>query len=343
MKQWTATYRDKNGSKTSVIIEAEDRVGVFAELKKRGISAISVAEGASNKKSRKAVGGGVSPKGRVFIAAAVAVLIAGVAAWWMWPEQEKKVGEKGESKKQMEAAPVQSIKVKAEPKAEVNPEKPKRLTKKGTPIPDRVQKDARGVYRYPNGQRWVDPNDLNIVKHPKPRLLFKNTSENQIAVLLRLDPTRMAPFLIGRRLPYGERFVKDFVKSLDETPVVYDKNDTPEEAALRQAVIETKAELKAAMDRGEDIAKIMNDTQKELDRLCQYHNDLKKMVKEAVDNPEFTDKDVEDYVTAANEMLKKQGLNGLTMPNLVNRQARLLMMKERKKALEAKKALESTK
>jgi hypothetical protein len=343
MKQWTATYRDKNGSKTSVIIEAEDRAGVFAELKKRGISAISVAEGASNKKSRKAVGGGASPKGRVFIAAAVAVLIAGVAAWLMWPDAEKPVGEKGESKKQMEAAHVQSIKVKAEPKAEVKPEKPKRLTKKGTPIPDRVQKDARGVYRYPNGQRWVDPNDLNIVKHPKPRLLFKNTSENQIAVLLRLDPTRMAPFLIGRRLPYGERFVKDFVKSLDETPVVYDKNDTPEEAALRQAVIETKAELKAAMDRGEDIAKIMNDTQKELDRLCQYHNDLKKMVKEAVDNPEFTDKDVEDYVTAANEMLKKQGLNGLTMPNLVNRQARLLMMKERKKALEAKKALESTK
>lgn len=344
MKQWTATYRDKNGSKASVVIEAEDRVGVFAELKKRGISAISVTEGASNKKPRKAASSGAPSKVRGLFAAAIVIVFAGAAVWWMWPEQGKKVeSKKGESKKQMEAAPIQSIKVKAEPKAEVKPEKPKRLTKKGTPIPDRVQKDARGVYRYPNGQRWVDPKDLNIVKHPKPRLLFKNTSENQIAVLLRLDPTRMAPFLIGRRLPYGERFVKDFVKSLDETPVVYDKNDTPEEAALRQAVIETKAELKAAMDRGEDIAKIMNDTQKELDRLCQYHNDLKKMVKEAVDNPEFTDKDVEDYVTAANEMLKKQGLKGLTMPNLVNRQARLLMMKERKKALEAKKALESTK
>ncbi len=343
MVEYVVTTRNAKGLREERAYTAENRSDLFKKLAADGVHAISVREGTLGKKPRKAVGGGASPKGRVFIAAAVAVLIAGVAAWLMWPEAGKKVGEKGESKKQMEAAPVQSIKVKAEPKAEVKPEKPKRLTKKGTPIPDRVQKDARGVYRYPNGQRWVDPNDLNIVKHPKPRLLFKNTSENQIAVLLRLDPTRMAPFLIGRRLPYGERFVKDFVKSLDETPVVYDKNDTPEEAALRQAVIETKADLKAAMDRGEDIAKIMNDTQKELDRLCQYHNDLKKLVKEAVDNPEFTDKDVEDYVTAANEMLKKQGLNGLTMPNLVNRQARLLMMKERKKALEVKKALESTK
>ena len=42
MKQWTVYFRDKNGSKASVVIEAEDRSGVFAELKKRGISAISV-------------------------------------------------------------------------------------------------------------------------------------------------------------------------------------------------------------------------------------------------------------------------------------------------------------
>ena len=47
MKQWTVTYREKSGVKTSVVIEAEDRVGVFAELKQRGINAISITEGAS--------------------------------------------------------------------------------------------------------------------------------------------------------------------------------------------------------------------------------------------------------------------------------------------------------
>jgi type II secretory pathway component PulF len=88
MKQWTVYFRDKNGSKASVVIEAEDRSGVFAELKKRGISAISVTEGASNKKPRKVAKNSASSKGRGFIAAAVLVLVAGIAAWWMWPEEK---------------------------------------------------------------------------------------------------------------------------------------------------------------------------------------------------------------------------------------------------------------
>ena len=337
MANYVVTIRTKDGSLADRDYTANDRAELFQKLAADGVTAVRVSEGVAVKKPRKAVKkAGAPSKGRGLVAAIAAILIAGVAAWFMWPE-EKKVVERKEEKKETKVAPAKPEKMRPVVKSEGQPEKPKRVTKKGTPIPDRVQKDEKGVYRYPNGQRWVDPKNLNVVKHPKPRLLFKNTSENQIAVILRLDPTRMAPFLIGRRLPYGERFVKDFVKSLEETPVSYDKDDTPEEAELRQAVIETKAELKAAMDRGEDIAKIMNDTQKELDRLCQYHNELKKMVKEAVDNPEFSDGDVEDYVNAANEMLKKQGLNGLTMPKLINRQARLLIMSERKKALEARK------
>lgn len=336
MADYVVTTRNADGSLIDRAYTANDRADLFKKLAADGLSAVRVREGALGKKPRRVKSGGAPSKGRGLIAAAIVILGVCAAVWFLMPKTEKPVEVKKEPKKEVKVEPVKPIKAKPVKKEEVKEEKPKRVTKKGTPIPDRVQKDEHGVYRYPNGQRWVDPKNLNIVKHPKPRLLFKHTSENQIAVMLRLDPARMAPFLIGRRMPYGDRFIKDFVDSLDDT-VVYDKNDTPEEAELRKAVLETKAELKAAMDRGEDIAKIMNDTQKELDRLCQYHNDLKKLVKEAVDNPEFSDKDVEDYVTAANEMLKKQGLNGLTMPNLVNRQARLLMMSERKKALEARK------
>lgn len=221
---------------------------------------------------------------------------------------------------------------------EVADEKPKRLTKKGTPIPDKVQPDARGVYRYPNGQRWVDPNDLHIVRHPKPRVLFKHTSENQIALMLQLDPTRMAPFLVGRRRPYDKRFVEDFKASLKDTPVVIDKDDTPEEAEIRRATLETKEELRARMEAGEDIAQIMNDSQKELDRLCQYHDDLRKQVREIISNPDVSNEDVEDFVTAANKLLERQGIKKFTMPNLVNRQAGILIMRERRKAQEAAKA-----
>lgn len=335
MADYIVTTRNADGALEERAYTAEDRADLFKKMAADGVTAVKVQEGVAGKKPRKAMKAAPS-KYRGLVAATIVVLGAGAALFFLMPKSENSLEEKKDVKRQIKPAIADVAKTNLEVKAEVKEEQPKRVTKKGTPIPDRVQKDEKGVYRYPNGQRWVDPNNLNIVKHPKPRLLFKHTSENQIAVMLRLDPARMAPFLIGRRLPYGERFVKDFIDSLDDT-IVIDKNDTPEEAELRKAVLETKADLKAAMDRGEDIAKIMNDTQKELDRLCQYHNDLKKMVKEAIDNPKFSDEDVEDYVNAANELLKKQGLNGLTMPKLVNRQARLLMMSERKKALEARK------
>ena len=202
-----------------------------------------------------------------------------------------------------------------------------RRTAKGTPIPDKVQPDERGIMRYPNGQRWVDPHDLHIVEHPKPRKLFKRTCDNQIAIILTLDPSKMAPHLIGRRHPYGDDFIKDFHDSLYDT---YEDNpdDTAEEAEIRRAVMDTREELKAAMDRGEDIAKLMNATQDELDRLCQYQATLKQELREIEYDEDVSDEDFEDYVKAANRMLEKQGLTGLTMPNIATRQAKLIKLRE---------------
>ena len=206
---------------------------------------------------------------------------------------------------------------------------PVRRSRKGTPIPDSVQPDARGILRHPGGLRWVDTNDLHIVKHPRKRLLFTHACDNQIATLLTLDPTRMAPFLVGRRRPYGPQFVEDFKASLAAPPEAHDRDDTPEEAEVRKAVVETKVELKARMDAGEDIAQVMNDTQKELDRLCQYHAELKQELSKIECDETFSDDDVRDYVAAANKLLEKQGIAGFTMPNLLHRQVRLRLMRER--------------
>ena len=218
--------------------------------------------------------------------------------------------------------------------AEAEPEKPVRRTKKGTPIPDKVHPDARGILRYPNGQRWVDPNDLHIVEHPHKRRLFTHTSDNQIAIMLQLDPSKMMPQLIGKRRPYDQRFVEDFKKAL-ENPEVFDKNDTPEEAEVRKAVMEVKTELAERMRNGEDIAQIMNDTQKELDRLCQYQNELKKELRKIQYDENVSDDDYKDYVAAANKMLESQGLKGITMPKILTRQATIQRMKEHRARKEA--------
>ena len=277
-------------------------------------------------------GGGASrtsrPTTRVILALAL-IVIGGGLAWWFVAGRRSPVPD-------VPVVPdVPSLIKEHQPSpastttaAQDAPKKPTgRVTAKGTPIPDRVQPDERGVLRYPNGQRWADPNDLHIVKHPQKRKLFKRTCDNQLAILLTLDPTKMAPFLVGRRRPYGDTFAKDFRESLNDTYEA-DPDDTEEERAVRQMVIETRAELKAAMDRGEDIAQIMNATQEELDRLCQYRDTLKKELKDIQYDETVSDEAFEDFVKAANLMLEKQGLKGLTMPSIVTRQARIQKMKE---------------
>ena len=264
------------------------------------------------------------------ILALALIVVGGGLVWWFFSERGDDEPESRPAKKRGEISERTSTPILATTKVQQKEEPKKsigRVTAKGTPIPDKVMPDERGVMRYPNGQRWVDPNDLHIVKHPQKRKLFIRTCDNQLATLLTLDPTKMAPFLVGRRRPYGDAFIKDFHDSLNDTYET-DPNDTEEEKAVRQMVIETRAELKAAMDRGEDIAKLMNDTQEELDRLCQYQDTLKKELQAIQYDESVSDKDFEDFLNAANQMLEKQGLKGLTMPNIVTRQARIKKMKE---------------
>ncbi len=84
-----------------------------------------------------------------------------------------------------------------------------------------------------------------------------------------------------------------------------------------------------ALSRGEDIAKMMNDAQDELDRLVRYKDSLMTQLKEIKNDEKFSDADVLDFTTAANEMLKSQGLKGLATPNLTYRQLMLQRRKER--------------
>lgn len=329
---WSVTYRDNNGKQTVDVFEADGREALFKLLADRRISAIRV-QGNQTGQSRtlqqqttprslfKAVvwiGAGIVVAASAFFSVTYFSNRNGEKPIPVVPKKEKRISQVAPG---TPSAPLSN-------KTEPEPNKPaKRITAKGTPIPDNVHPDERGIMRYPNGQRWADPNDLHIVKHPQKRKLFKRTCDNQLAIMLTLDPTKMAPFLIGKRRPYGDAFIKDFHDSLYEK-YESDPNDTVEEAAIRKMVLETRAELKAAMDRGEDIAKLMNDTQDELDRLCQYQDSLKKELQAIQYDENISDDDFEAFVKAANQMLEKQGLKGLTMPHIITRQARIKKMKE---------------
>jgi hypothetical protein len=107
---------------------------------------------------------------------------------------------------------------------------------------------------------------------------------------------------------YGQNFIKKFLRSC-ETPIVITKNDTPEIAELKNAVIDAKIELKARYDAGEDISEIMNQTRRDLVELGAYRKEIDDMVRSMrrEKGQKLTSEDYQDIVDAANIMLKNRG------------------------------------
>lgn len=327
---WSVTYKAKNGKQVVGVIRGKKSQSTFKSAIGKGIAATRIVEGTSQEKHPR------MPKRKLRFHRAMIwtcvglVVVAG--AFFMATHLGTESGTRpipaatDKGKRDIEVAP--SV-TPPTPVVQPKTEKPVgRISARGTPIPDDVQPDERGILRYPGGLRWVDTNDLHMVRHPRKKQLFKHHSENSIATLLTLEPEKMAPFLVGRRPKFGQRFVDDFKASFYDEPVFPD-DDTPEEQEIRDMVLDVKKELKAALDRGEDIAQMMNDAQNELDRLVSYRDTLMKQLKEIKLDGQYSDDDVHDFITAANQMLKSRGLKELATPNLTYRQFMLQRRRER--------------
>lgn len=328
---WRVTYRTKDGKQVSALFEAVSRDELFRLLSDKGISAIRVEQGGASAKKKQ-----IQLPVRWIAAGTILVVGIAVALWFAANRKPQPFTPAAEPtvKRAIKMLPTPVATTNAPAVAPAAPEKPVRRSAKGTPIPDNVQPDERGVLRYPGGLRWVDTNDLHIVKHPRKKQLFKHHSENSIATILTLEPEKMAPFLVGRRPKFGQRFVDDFKASLYDEPEFPD-DDTPEERELRNEVLAVKKEMAEAMNRGEDIAKMMNDAQEELDRLVTFHDALMKQLREIKNDETYTDNDVRDFTEAANLMLKEHGLKELSTPNLTYRQ---FMLQRRRERLEAQQS-----
>lgn len=150
------------------------------------------------------------------------------------------------------------------------------------------------------------------------RKLFSHPSDRKIERLMRVQPGR----LVLGTITYDERFVADFLESL-KTPIEFVDEDTEEDKAIKQAVKDARADLKAAYDRGEDIVEIMNRTEKELHELAAYKIDLRKAIVDYRKSGEHSEQDVKDYIEAANTILRDKGMEPLRLGELWFRKAKL--------------------
>ena len=153
---------------------------------------------------------------------------------------------------------------------------------------------------------------------PLSHRLFDTLAERDIAALLTIEPGEGLMDVID----FDERFVKEFLESL-KTPIIVTADDSEEAKAMKRAVNSTKIELKARHDAGEDIAKIMRETRKELMELGAYREELNRMVIEKTQDRTATREDLEDIVKAANMMLEERGIKKIEMPEFYYNQIEL--------------------
>jgi len=163
---------------------------------------------------------------------------------------------------------------------------------------------------------WPPPDkDQPKAKHGKYHI-FETRADNEIAFVLATEPGTM---VIGNR-SVGPDFESRFLKSL-EKPIIVSKDDSEYEQNLKRAVIEAKLNLKDALDRGEDIGKIMDEARAELQKLARYRAQLEKEATVLLHRGEIGAADAEDVIKAVNKMLEEKGI----APIELNSMSRLAM------------------
>ena len=325
---FTVTYREKTGAKAEVEIEASSRAECVAACKRRGIAPMGIREGRASSRPRAAetaaphdgrAGARPSPGRGLYLAVAVlcAAVLGGGLWWWLGrneappaqPPAEKPMAAKPQPNPQPATKPAARPAVTNAPAPATNAPKARKAQE--------TYVDERGIERYPGGMRVRKPAARTVKIEIDPKHRFKHTSDAQIAGLLEVKPGSM---IVGD-MKYSYRFVEDFKESLDDPIEILD-TDSEYDKQLKRDVIETKKQLKAAMDRGEDIAQIMTDARNELRKLGKYREDLKRQLNEYRAEGTHSDKDIEDFAAAANKMLEENGCRPIKMPTLLLRYIR---------------------
>ena len=277
------------------------------------------------------------PKVRINYKALVGVgfvLLVSVIAWLMIPADEN-IENTESSSKTKRIATTKKLKEKKTLKATTNVVKQTKA-KSGKP----KERPPQRVGEIRDGYRLLCDGTLHRVlgvvtntpgKFSIADKTFKHSADVELGNLLMVEP---GDDLLGDTAGMYRGFNKEFDEALTE-PIEYSDDDTPIQREMKQAVNELRKELKERRAKGEDIEKIMEDTRNQLKELSLYRQELEDEVRK-LSTDDLTQKDYDDLVAAANQMLKERGIKPLEMPSTVRHAIRLRKIQE-EAAAKAKK------
>lgn len=310
---FTVTYRGKDGGRSSLVLDVPSKADLWPELKKRGISALSVKEGGAAKRGASKPSGGKSPSPLRGIVAGGVVVALAVGAWLFLSNDKPAPKDDGDQKpKKIKEVKPSPPKPNPMPVVEQKVETPK-----GPPWPEKSP-HPDGEWRHGEGPRSIAvtngclvtyphyPGVQMILPHPAFAAPFETLLDNEIARIISAKPGD--DFI---DVPLPKNFDDKFAESL-LVPIKVNEDDTPEKAELKKQVLEARKVLVEAVKRGESPRQILEEEAKSLRRLMQTRDNFQRIVNEQIQNG-ATDQEINDTVNAANKMLEREGIDGKVM------------------------------
>ena len=172
--------------------------------------------------------------------------------------------------------------------------------------------DKAGIERYPGGARVPRKNPNKVTLPDRRAVKWTFDCEDEICALVDMEP---GDIVVGD-VEYGEKFIVDFNNSLTNKITMSDDDDEYSRR-LKEGVIAAKQDLYEAMNRGEDIAKIMTDTRRDMRKLFEYKSMLEEEISQIRSSGDHSEDEVRDFVNAANVMLSQKGLSPIRMPRMI--------------------------
>ena len=304
---FTVIYRDKAGQRATLELDVPSKSAVWPELEKRGISALSVREGADKAHKPSAKRPALV---RGILAGAVVVALA-LGAWW-WIGGRGATALPPEKPKAEKPAKPDAGKPAASRPPAGKGERPARPAATATNAPA-AKPEARKVN--PNErldlvavtnksgeimERWRTPDGKTHARLIPPPPVFDNVIDQTLSIALSVPPGHSLPPMPS----LGPDSTKAFAEALKKPIVI--KDDDPENVKKAKLLVQSGREaIFDALKSGKSVQEIIADHCAAVNDNAELHNAVGVEYRKLIAEGDL--EAAEEYRSKANEILEKSG------------------------------------
>ena len=278
---FTVTYRGRDGALADEAVEAANRAECVAECKRRGIAPTSIREGRSGKSAASPNGRAPSPSapliGKVAILAAVVLVVAGVAWWWFGRHGGD--GAANQLGKETPSPPTNAV-VKFDPKTSHSPNasqtpSPKAVQPPQSPTPPDPTEPTAPMYM---GRRVVGLSaTTNAEVYSVAEPVLTTRTDQLLAMAVEGDGN-------GPPMPAATKAdEQQFLESLKK-PIEILETDTPDVRALKEKVIQARADMVELLAQGRGFSEVLAEHQKLQAENAAVRRDVAKELRSLMDS-----------------------------------------------------------